>query len=364
VSPGRFGAPRRPLQVAFGLLLSLGLRIESGCAGDGRTPVTVYSPHGRDLLVLFESEFERAQPAIDVRWLDMGSQEVYDRVRSERANPQADVWFGGPDAILARAAADDLLAPYRPGWAESIPESSRGAGDLFFGTFRTIPVLVWNAKLVSEADAPRDWDDLLTPRFRGKLLVRDPMASGVMRTVFGWKLATAVAESGATATGFDWLARLDAQTKEYVANPALMFEKLARGEGAATTWELTDILLHRQAGDALGYAFPKSGTPVIDDAAALVAGAPHRAAAVAFLEWIGSAEAQRLAAERVFRIPARTDLAPESLPEWTRAALADLVPAIYDEALAAREGSAWMAEWDARVRGRGADLVAETAPRP
>ena len=330
----------------------------AGCAGDPRTPVTVYSPHGRDLLQLFESEFELVQPSIDVRWLDMGSQEVYDRVRSERANPQADVWFGGPDAILQRAAAENLFTPYRPPWADSIPETSRGEGDLYFGTFRTIPVLVWNSKLVAEADAPRDWDDLLAPRFTGKLLVRDPLASGVMRTVFGWKLASSVSETGSTESGYRWLARLDAQTKEYVANPALMFEKLARGEGLATTWELTDILLHRQAGEPVGYAFPRSGTPVIDDAAALVAGAPHRAAAVAFLDWIGSAEAQRLAAERVFRIPARTDLAPETLPEWARSALAELVAARYDEALAAREGAAWMADWDARVRGRGAELVA------
>jgi iron(III) transport system substrate-binding protein len=170
-------------------------------------------------------------------------------------------------------------------------------------------------------------------------------------------LARSVADSGSTDAGFAWLARLDAATKEYVANPALLFEKLSRGEGLVTAWELTDILLHRQAGEPVGYAFPRSGTPVIDDAAALVAGAPHRAAAVAFLEWIGSAQAQRLAAERVFRIPARTDLPPETLPEWARAVLAELVPANYDEALAAREGSAWMAEWDARVRGRGRELV-------
>jgi iron(III) transport system substrate-binding protein len=186
------------------------------------------------------------------------------------------------------------------------------------------------------------------------VLVRDPLASGVMRTVFGWRLARSMAETGSTAAGFEWLARLDAQTKEYVANPALLFEKLARGEGRVTTWELTDILLHREAGEPVAFAFPRSGTPVIDDAAALVAGAPHRSAAVSFLDWIGSADAQRLAAERVFRIPARTDLAPESLPQWAQEALAELVPAVYDEALAAREGGAWMAEWDSTIRGRGA----------
>ena len=48
---------------------------------------------------------------MDVRWLDMGSQEVLDRVRSERANPQADVWFGGPASLFATAARESLLAP-------------------------------------------------------------------------------------------------------------------------------------------------------------------------------------------------------------------------------------------------------------
>ena len=114
----------------------------SGCGGDGRTPLVVYSPHGRDLLQLVEAEFERREPGIDFRFLDMGSQEVYDRVRSERANPQGDVWFGGPDAIFARAAAEGLLAPYRPAWAEAVPASSRAPGDLYFGTYRTLPVLV------------------------------------------------------------------------------------------------------------------------------------------------------------------------------------------------------------------------------
>jgi iron(III) transport system substrate-binding protein len=326
----------------------------AGCGGDGRTPLVVYSPHGRDLLQLVEAEFERREPGIDFRFLDMGSQEVYDRVRSERANPQADVWFGGPDAIFARAAAEGLLAAYRPAWADAVPVSSRAEGDLYFGTYRTLPVLVRNEKAVADADAPRDWEDLLAPRFDGRVLVRDPMASGVMRTFFGYVVARSIGATGAADDGFAWLGRFDAATKEYVANPALLFEKLARGEGDVTVWELTDVLLHRAAGDPVGWELPASGTPVIDDSIALVEGAPHRAAAVAFLDWIGSVEAQTLAAERAFRLPARTDLPADKLPEWAREVLARLVVADYDEALAAREGPAWMARWDADVRGRGA----------
>src|SRR6266850_7551664 len=94
--------------------------ILTACSRDHRTPLVVYSPHGRDLLTLFEKRFETLHPDIDVRWLDMGSQDVYDRLRSERANPQADVWFGGPATIFARGARDSLLEPFRPSWAEVI----------------------------------------------------------------------------------------------------------------------------------------------------------------------------------------------------------------------------------------------------
>lgn len=337
----------------LGAACALALALLAGCS-DGREPVTVYTPHGRDLMALLEAEFERAQPGIDLRFLDMGSQEVYDRVRSEKANPQGDVWFGGPDAIFARAAAEGLLAPYRPSWADAVPASSRAEGDLYFGAYRTLPVIVYNEKRVAESEAPRDWDDLLAPRFRGRILVRDPMASGVMRTIFGMVLARSLADTGALDRGFAWLARLDAQTKEYVANPALLHEKLMRGEGDATLWELTDTLLERARGVPFGYRFATSGTPVIDDSIALVAGARRRAAAVAFIEYVGSGEAQLLAAERAFRIPARTDLPADRLPEWARAALAEMAPAVYDETLAAAKGPEWMSRWDRTVRGRGA----------
>src|SRR5437763_5927216 len=93
------------------LLPLLLLSAFAASCGDGRIPLVVYSPHGRDLLLLMEKSFEAKHPTIDVRWLDMGSQEVYDRVRSETANPQADVWFGGPQTIFARSASEGLLAP-------------------------------------------------------------------------------------------------------------------------------------------------------------------------------------------------------------------------------------------------------------
>jgi iron(III) transport system substrate-binding protein len=345
----------RPIRSLPGFLPGLALALALlGCGGDGRTPLVVYSPHGRDLLSLMEKSFEKSHPDVDVRWLDMGSQDVFDRVRSEAANPQCDVWYGGPRATFAQGAAARLLAPYRPQWADAVPAESRGPQDLYFGSYRTAPVLVFNKAAVSDAEAPRDWDDLLDPKWKGKILIRDPLASGTMRTLFGMILARSVAETGSPGRGFEWLRRFDAQTKEYVVNPALLMEKLNRREGLLTVWELTDMLWQQKRGAPLGFRFPASGTPVIDDSIGLVQGAPHPEPARAFIDFVGSPEGQELAAREAFRLPARTDIPREKLPEWAQDVLARMVPAQVDWGLIEQHGQEWMATWDRTIRGHGA----------
>jgi len=300
-----------------------------------------------------EKTYEARHPEIDVRWLDMGSQEVYDRIRSEKSNPQADIWYGGPNTIFARGAREDLLAPFRPGWAAALAPESRGPRDMYFGLYRTPAVIVYNSGAISASEAPRDWDDLLDPHWKKKILIRYPLASGTMRAFFGMILARSVEETGSSDRGFEWLKKLDAQTKNYEMNASLLVEKIARREGLITVWDLPDVLLEMRHSVDLAYVFPKSGTPVIDDAAGLVHGARHDAAARAFLEWLGSPEAELLAAEKAYRLPARQDLPPSRLPAWARDVLARMVPAKMNWDLIEREGAGWMARWDREVRGRG-----------
>ncbi|HUQ48817.1 MAG TPA: hypothetical protein VM053_11355, partial [Gemmatimonadaceae bacterium] len=64
------------------LALTLLAATLAGCSGDKRTILTVYSPHGPELLGSTEKAFEKAHPEIDVQWVDMGSQEVLDRIRA------------------------------------------------------------------------------------------------------------------------------------------------------------------------------------------------------------------------------------------------------------------------------------------
>src|SRR6266853_1983009 len=154
VSRGRTGCLRtcspfegKRVRSAFRLPHALAVvALLAGCSGDRRTPLVVYSPHGRDLLTLFAHRFEQLHPDVVVHWLDMGSQEVYDRLRSERANPQADVWFGGPGTIFARAARDSLLQRFHPTWTDAIAPHGRGPGDAYFAAYLTPAVIVYAAE--------------------------------------------------------------------------------------------------------------------------------------------------------------------------------------------------------------------------
>jgi iron(III) transport system substrate-binding protein len=175
-----------------------------------------------------------------------------------------------------------------------------------------------------------------------------------MRAIFGFILARSLEKTGSTDSGFDWLRRLDAQTKSYEMNASILVQRIARREGLVTVWDLPDVLLEMKHSRDLAYVFPRSGTPVIDDAIGLIHGARHPERARQFVEWVGGIPAQRLAAEQAYRLPARTDIPPDELPAWARDVEKRLVPAKLDWALLEREGPGWMAKWDREVRGRGA----------
>jgi iron(III) transport system substrate-binding protein len=320
---------------------------------DPRTPVVVYSPHGRDQLTLLEHAFEAKHPDIDVRWLDMGSQEILDRLRFERVNPQADVWFGGPTTIFDRGVSDSLLAPYRPAWASHVGPRGVGADDRYYPAYRTPAVIAFNSRVVPRDQAPSDWNDVLAPRWFDKVLIRDPMASGTMRAIWGLIIEQSLRATGDTTRGMAWLRRLDGQTKAYALNPAILDARLARAEGLVTLWDLPDILISKAKGMPFDYVFPRSGTVVIDDAIGLVRGSRHPEAARAFIDFVGSEEGQLLAAEKVYRLPARRDLPPERVPAWVAGVEREMVVADVDWDLLSREGPAWMGYWDRHVRGTG-----------
>ena len=340
-----------PRLVRPALLAALAGAALSCVGGDKRTPLVVYSPHGKDLLQYYEQEFEKTHPAVDVQWVDMGSQDVLDRLRSERANPQADVWFGAPSETFARAANEGLLEPYRPSWAAQMPDEAHDARDLWYGTYLTPEVIAYNSEMVTAADAPKDWDDVLDPKWKGKIIIRDPIPSGSMRAIFGAIIIRELKRTGSTKAGFDWLRRLDANTKEYVISPTMLYQKLGQREGVLSLYDMPDIETLRQTTKyPIASRIPSSGTPLLVDGIAIVRGTRHAAAAKEFYEFVTTPQALQAAAQRFVRMPARSDVSSDSLPAWIREARAQIKPMALDRQLLADSLDSWMKYWDAQVR--------------
>ncbi|HEX8245260.1 MAG TPA: extracellular solute-binding protein [Longimicrobium sp.] len=322
--------------------------------GDEREVLTIYSPHGREMLQAFEKKYEALHPDVDVQFLDMGSQEVLERLRAERANPQADVWWGAPATTFEDGVRDSVLERSTPTWAGALPADAKSKDGFWYGTYLTPEVIAYNSTAVSAADAPKDWDDVLDPRWKGKVLIRNPTESGTMRAIFGMIIYRGIRAGRDTAAGFDWLRRLDAQTREYTLNPTLLYQKLARQEGLITLWDLPDIeaLKARGAAFPIDYVLPASGTPVLVDGVGVVRGTKHQQRAREFVEWIGGPGVVP-AAREFFRLPARTDIPDDSLPPGLRQVKAQLKPEPLDWALLQRETPGWMRYWDEHVRGKG-----------
>lgn len=329
-------APPRPREAA-----------PAGAPGVVRSKVTVYSPHGREMLEPFERMFEAAHPAYDMEWLDIGSQECLDRLRAERANPGADVWWGAPHTMFEQAAEAGLLAPYEPAWSDQIDAGKRDPEHRWYGQYLTPGVIVYNTELVTAEEAPRDWDELLDPKWADRILIRDPLSSGTMRTF----IQAMIARQADEEAGWAWLLKLDAQTKSYPANPALMWAALSRGEGSITVWNLRDVEIQkREHGYRLAYVIPASGCPVVTDAIALVAGGPNPDGARAFFDYATGEEATLWAARERYCIPARHDIDPAALPADLPRDIPELdLP--WDQMRA--EGDRQMEHWDQWIKNQG-----------
>jgi iron(III) transport system substrate-binding protein len=308
--------------------------------------IVIYSPHGKDILAKFETQFE-AKYGIDVEWLDMGSQEILDRVRSEKNNPQADVWWGAPSTNFDQAKDENLLASYEPSYASSLDESFHDPDWNWSGTSQTPEVIMYNSKEVTKDEVPKDWDELLDPKWKDKIIIRYPLASGTMRTIFSAMIYRDFKDSNDPAKGYEWLEKLDANTKEYAANPEMMYNKVAKGEGVLSVWAMPDVVMLKENKNyPFEFVIPKSGTPVLTEGIAVVKDAPHPKAAEAFYEFVNTPEAAKILAEEFYRIPTRSDI--DDLPAWITET--EIKSMDIDWKVFQKESDGWMRHWDENIK--------------
>ncbi len=333
--------------------VEVGSRSESKSESGLEEKVVVYSPHGKEILGEFKELFEKEHPGTIVEFLYLSSQQCLERVRNEKANPLADVWWGASHTTFMTAAEEDLLDPYSPSWADQIEAYQHDPEDRWHASFLSPEIIFYNSDKVTEEEAPKDWSDLADPKYDDRLILRFPLPSDTMRTIFFGMIDRSIKETGDAEKAFEWMNGVDANTKDYLNGGEQVFRKMAQRVGDISMWTLSDIMLQKSKYDyPFEIVYPSSGSPVILDGIAVVKNGKHPEAAKAYYEFVTSTtSAARLANEPYYRIPTRKDIPEEDLPDW----MGDLqyTPQELDWDLYREKMNDWMSRWDTEIKGQG-----------
>jgi iron(III) transport system substrate-binding protein len=341
----------KPGKINYLITLPLWALLAFGCKTDRRQSLVVYSPHGKELLSRFKQLYEAKHPNVDIQWLDMGSQEVFDRIKTESKNPQADIWWGAPSTMFMKAEKMGLLEAYKPTWADDVPASAKSKKDFWYGTFSTPEVIAFNDKKLSEQEVPKDWDDLVSSKWKGKIALRSPLASGTLRAIFCVIIQQSIAQTGNEKQGWKWLKQLDDNTSSYAADATQMYTKLGGNNKAVTLWNMPDIALQKQKYNyPFGYVFPEKGTVVLTDAIAIVNNTKNPGLAKSFYEFVTSKESLAIQAKEYYRIPSRTDIDKKDLPAWLSQSNYKVLPVDWE--LISQNEADWMEKWDSEIKSK------------
>lgn len=153
--------------------------------------VTIYHSHPADWTEPLFREFEE-ETGIKVNVVSAGTGELMARVQAEQDNPLGDIIWGG-DAASYVSFQGEYMQPYVSPEAANFPDKYKDSNG-YWVAFNVEPsVVIYNTKLVSEADAPKSWADICDPKFKGQIAIADPAKSStgfvtlvsIMRAVGG-----------------------------------------------------------------------------------------------------------------------------------------------------------------------------------
>ena len=319
--------------------------------GDSES-LTIYTGRDKDEVAHVVSLFTTQHPQYKdkVATVILPAQEALTRLRAEQSNPQAGFLWGGTLQGLQQAAGEQLLAPSNPTHGNLIESSRKDPQGRWHAEMLLPEVIVYNHDLLKPEDAPKDWDDLITPTFKGKIVIRDVMASGTMRTIFS---AMIYRQNGAQSpdAGYAWLKKLDANTITYAANPDDMYFKIDRGVGTVTLWNLQDALIQPLKNKRpWSYVIASSGVPVLVDGVAIVNNPRSMKAAEDFQNFLLEPKLQAQLARDYYQIPAMK-VEDADKPDWL--VKLNLKEMAIDWNLMGQKESEWMSYWSKNIKGKG-----------
>mgnify|MGYP000893426819 FL=1 len=241
------------------------------------------------------------QTGIKINRIEGKEEELLERIRNEGTNSPADVLLTVDAARLAKAHELGLFAPVKSALLEArIPANLRT--DDWFSFSTRARVIIFN-KAALKAEDVQSYDDLANPKLKGKVCTRSgshPYNLSLMASI--------IAHQGE--------AKAESWAKGVVANFARapkggdtdQIKAVAAGECAVTisnTYYVARILRSdkpedRKIADAVGIVWPNqntTGAHINVSGGGVLKNAPHKEAALKFLEYLASDDAQRYFAD-------------------------------------------------------------------
>lgn len=229
------------------------------------------------------------------------------RLRAEGANGPADVILLVDAARLWRAEQDGMFSPVKSAVLDQrIPAQFRGAdagqGSQWFGFSTRARVIVYDKSKVRPADVD-SYEKLASPQFKGQVCIRSG-SHPYNLSLFG----SLQEHLGAQRTEAWLKGVVDNLARPPRGGDTDQIRAVAAGEcsvAVSNTYYYARLMRSDAAADKAvvektGVVFPNQanwGTHVNISGGAVARNAPNRAAAIAFLEYLASDEAQRMLAD-------------------------------------------------------------------
>ena len=285
------------------LLLTAAVASASALA---ETQVVLYSANDDTVNKLVADGF-RKETGITVNVVSTGSGVLFRRIASESANPQGDVVWGVSAALLKQNVK--FFQPYAVKGRDAVPAEYRDPNELWIGTNLQVVTINQNTKAIDGASGPKTWQDLLDPKWKGRIAYTDPANSG-----FSYAIATGLLTFwGENDAAWSKLSSLLANTK-VLNRSTLVFDGNGSGEyPLGISLEYAGYLwAHNGAPVKVGY--PTEGTVALAEGAAVIKGAPDQDAARALVDYLASKPTQEMLLKLTFRRPARQDVDLSTMP--------------------------------------------------
>ena len=243
------------------------------------------------------------ETGIRINRIEASEDALIARIKSEGERSPADVLITVDAGRLWRAEQMGLFQPVRSGVLERrIPASFREPGGHWFGFSMRARVIAYARDRVKPAEVPT-YESLAEPKWKGRLCVRSSS------NIYNLSLMGALIEQLGEAQAEAWAKAVRANmAREPKGGDTDQLKALAAGEcDVAISNHYYYARLARSAktedravADQVGIVFPNQagrGTHVNVSGAGVLTLAPHRVAAVKFLEYLASDGAQRYFAD-------------------------------------------------------------------